>query len=175
VALKSYVAKRFGYDGWRKYLSALEPKVRKQVEMPSAREWYELDVMLRALHSLRDVFGEEQTDVVGDFGRHEAERDMSTVHRLFFRLANPAYVLEKATEYWRSFCDFGEWQVVRDSSHGATATLVGVPVVDEVYCQELSGYLQRLFELVGAKNVKSEHARCRARGDETCVWVGSWD
>jgi predicted hydrocarbon binding protein len=175
VALKSFVTRRFGYEGWKRYLGRIEPRERRDIEMPSAKEWYDLNVWVGSLQVLKDVFGEELPEVVFEFGRHEAERDLSTWQRLFLRMANPAYVIEKATEYWRKFCDFGRWEVERKGNNAAVATLTGVPVADALYCEELTGYLKHLFELVGAKNVKVEHSRCRSRGDDDCVWNGSWD
>ena len=175
VALKSFVTRMYGYDAWKQYLAQLEVSDRRQIEMPSAKEWYDLGVMLRSLQILDVVFGKDSGDVVYDFGRHEADRDLNTLQRVFLRMANPAFVIEKATEYWRNFCDFGEWRVERNGKKTATAILLGVPVTDPVYCRELSGYLQRLFELVGAKNVHSEHTRCRSRGDAQCEWVGKWE
>jgi hypothetical protein len=177
VALKSFVTRRFGHKGWKRYLSCIEPKERNAVEMPSTKEWYDLGLWIRSLHVLKEVFGDEEPKVVYEFGRHEASRDLSTWQRLFLRTANPAYVLEKATEYWCKFCDFGSWKVERKGNKAATATLRGVPVVDALYCEELTGYLNRLFELVGAKNLQLEHSHChsRSRGGDSYAWNGSWD
>jgi predicted hydrocarbon binding protein len=175
VALKSFVTRQFGYEGWKRYLGRIEPRERKDIEMPSANEWYDLEVWIHSLQILKEVFGDELPEVVFEFGRHEAKSDLNFGQRLFLRLANPAYVIEKAGEYWRKFCDFGRWEVERKGSTGAVATLIGVPVADALYCEELSGYLKHLFELVGAKNVKLEHTHCRSRGDDSCVWDGSWD
>jgi len=173
VALKSFITRKFGYDEWRRYLSLVEPGERKKVEMPMAKEWYDLDVWYRALHLLAENFGDDRQKIVLEFGRHEAERDLNGIQRLFLRLANPAFVLEKAGEYWKNFCDFGEWKIER-TENGAWAELAGVPVVDELYCTELLGYLSRMMELVGAKNVVAAHEQCRARGDDKCVFTGSW-
>jgi uncharacterized protein (TIGR02265 family) len=175
VALKSFVTRRFGYEGWKRYLGRIEPRERKDIEMPMANEWYELDTWVRSLQVLKEVFGEELPEVVFEFGRHEAKSDLNFGQRLFLRLANPAYVIEKAGEYWRKFCDFGRWEVERKSENAAVASLLDVPVADALYCEELSGYLKHLFELVGAKNVQLEHTKCRSRGDDKCVWNGSWD
>jgi len=173
VALKSFITRQFGYDDWRRFLSLLEPADRKKVEMPSAKEWYDLETWFRVLHVLSDNFGDDQRKVVLDFGRHEADRDLTSIQRLFLRLANPAFVLEKAGEYWRNFCDFGEWRIER-VENGARAELADVPILDELYCTELLGYLGRMMELVGAKNLQTEHIQCRARGDDKCIFTGSW-
>ena len=47
--------------------------------------------------------------------------------------------------------------------------------VDELYCIELTGYLKRMWELVGARNVSVKHDECRAKGHDRCVWTGAWN
>jgi predicted hydrocarbon binding protein len=46
--------------------------------------------------------------------------------------------------------------------------------VHDVFCRNLCAYLQRLFELVGAKDVTVRHVACRTRGDAECEFVFRW-
>jgi predicted hydrocarbon binding protein len=174
VALKSFIRKRFGDDGWQRFLASMPDADRVQVEMPVSGKWYELALVHRALHALVDELGGGNVDIAEDFGKHDAENDLNTVQRIFLRLANPAYAIEKSGQYWSRFCDFGELKVTRHGKNSASATLTGVPLVEELYCRQLTGYLTRLFELVGAKDLKVSHSECCARGDRQCTWMGTW-
>jgi hypothetical protein len=175
ASLKAFINKRFGSDKWQEFLNALPPDERTKLELPVSIGWYDLELVIKAMHVLDDVIGSGDGVLVFEFGRFDAEQDLTTVQRLFLRIANPAYVLEKAGQYWRRFCDFGEWKVERQGKNGASAELVGCPQVDELYCIELTGYLKRMWELVGARTVQVKHTMCRARGDDQCVWVGAWN
>ena len=72
-------------------------------------------------------------------------------------MANPAYVLEKAGEYWSRFYDSGEWEVVRETPNRARGTLSGVQPFDPYLGIYVTEYCHRLFELVGAKEVRTSH------------------
>jgi predicted hydrocarbon binding protein len=175
VALKAFIRERFGEEAWLVFLDSLDQDDRLEVELPLSIRWYDLVLMQRVFRKVDELLGDNDCSLIELFGRYEAERDLRTVHRMFLKMANPAYTLEKAGQYWRRFCDFGEWHIVRNGKKGATARFVGCPIVDALYCAELQGYFTRILELVGAKNVSVSHDECRANGDANCLFVGTWD
>jgi len=173
VALKFFVTREFGFDGWKKLLGAFPAQERVKLELPTSNDWYELGLWQRCLEQLQALFGANHPEIIDRFAAFEAERDLHTVQRLFLRMMNPAAVVEKVGEYWNRFCDFGQWEVTR-LPKGATAVLRDYPLPHALYCRELAGYFKRTLELVGARNVRVEHRSCRARGDETCAFEGTW-
>lgn len=173
IALRVFVRERYREDALQLVLDALSDEDRVTVEVATSSSWYDFEIRVRALRALDSVLGTGDNKLVYDFGAYGAERDLSTAQRMFLHLANPAYVLEKATEYWRRFYDFGEWEVKREH-RGAGALLRGNPVNDGVFCAEVTGYIHRMFELVGARDVMVGHPACRGRGDEECVFAGKW-
>ena len=173
VTLRAFVREHYDEHALQLLLEALPEDDRATVEIATSNTWYDFDTRVRALRALDQVLGSGDGKLVADFGRYGAETDLSTIQRMFLRLANPAFVLEKATEYWRRFYDFGEWEVMR-LEHGASAKLLDNPVSDEIFCMEVTGYIHRMFELVGARNVTAEHPCCRGRGDPYCEFTGRW-
>lgn len=179
VALKDFVRAQFGEDGWDRLLDALDDADRLLVELPTSISWYDIELVCRALGALDQVLGKNDRSLVEQFGRFEAERDLTTIQRVFLRMASPAWVVEKVGQYWRRFADFGEWNIQRErvdgeKAVGVKAVLTGVPRPDRCYCAELSGYFARCLELVGAKDVTVRHPECRAKGDARCAFVGRW-
>lgn len=53
-------------------------------------------------------------------GRYEAQHDLTYVHRIFLKLANPAYVIEQLGKLWTRFHDTGYWEVTRFTTTHAT-------------------------------------------------------
>jgi hypothetical protein len=128
---------------------------------------------VRQLCAIEEVVRERDPRIVEALGRYAAEADLTRIHRVFLRMANPAFVLEKAAELWGRFFDSGRWEIAR-VPRGADASLVGAGIVHEVFCRNLQAYLQRLFELVGAKSVTVRHTACRTRGDARCTFIVRW-
>jgi hypothetical protein len=173
VNTRRFVIERFGLSGWAKMLAQVSPQDREALAHVTDDGWFDEGLFLRQLGGVARGLGGGELKLLDELGRHNAERDISGPQRLFFRLANPAWVLEKSAEYWRKFHDTGIWEIQRQS-HGAIGTLSNFEVVDEAFCATVNAYIGRLFELVGAKGAVSEHPQCRARKGEHCVFVVRW-
>jgi hypothetical protein len=122
----------------------------------------------------RAALGEAPETSARAYGRFAAGHDLTTLHRVFFRFASPIYVLEKSTQYWSRFHDRGKWRIARPRPYSAVAELVGAGIVDAIFCETLLAYITRLFELVGARQPRWSHTKCRANGAENCVFAGEW-
>jgi len=171
---RSFVVKRFGEEGWAKVLAELSVDDQDDLRAIIPVGWYPLALYARLLRAIDAVCGGgRDMQVLYELGRFSAEHDLTTIHRMFLRFANPAYIIEKTGELWRRFHDTGTWEVTREPG-GVTAVLTGWGYVDEALCVQLTGYTTRALELAGAKNVVMDHARCRARGDKECRFRGTF-
>jgi predicted hydrocarbon binding protein len=158
----------------RAVASALSPKSADAFLGAIAVGWYPLDSYIDAVGALGGALGLAPDEAARAYGRYAAEHDLTTIHRFFLRLANPAYVLEKAGEYWGRYFDTGAWTVTRERETRALADLTAFDAVDRVYCESLTAYVQRMFELAGAREVRVTHVRCRARRADRCSFAIEW-
>ncbi len=172
--VRSFALERFGADGWEAVLQPLAPADREALLGFVPVGWYSLPLYARLIRTLDEVHGYGDLALVVQLGRFEAERDLTTIHRMFLRLANPAYAVEKLGEYWRRFHDTGDWDLTRENESHVTGYLDNWGCVDNALCRELVGYMGRMLELVGAKNVILEHPRCRALGADRCFFRCRW-
>ncbi|HEU4405082.1 MAG TPA: hypothetical protein VFS43_07305 [Polyangiaceae bacterium] len=173
VNLRDCLLARFGSEGLDAFMARRSPHDVQELRSVLAVGWYDLALETRLLEAVDRELGDGQGTLLAEFGPVYAERDLTRVHRLFLRLANPAYVLEKAGEYWGRFYNTGTWHVERLGDTGARGTLSGFSTYAG-YCQFLTAYLRRLFELAGARSVVVEHPACKHRGRAACVFVARW-
>lgn len=61
-----------------------------------------------------------------------------------------------------------------ETEGGVDGLLIDSAIVHDVFCRNLQGYLQRLFELVGAKDVTVGHPECRVQGGALCRFAIRW-
>ena len=186
TALRAFLKERFGTGAWDELLAALDPRDRVQVESAVSIAWTDIYLRMRVTAAFVRLFGVQAAreesdetrkagfDLLVDFGHFEAEKDLTTTQRVFLRMANPAYVLEKAGQYWSRFYDWGDLKVDRKAKTHAVAKLLDSAVVDELFCIHLVAYIERMFQLVGAKVVRVEHTECLARGDLACIFDVKW-
>jgi predicted hydrocarbon binding protein len=170
---REFIVLNFGPAGWALVLAELSPAERETLESVVAVGWYDHALQARFLGAAERALGDRAPKLMESLGRYAAEADLKRIHRVFLRMANPAMVLEKAAQLWGRYFDTGTW-TIRRVDHGADAILAGAGVVDELWCKNLCAYLQRLFELVGARDVTLRHPECRAHGGAHCAFVIRW-
>lgn len=172
--VKAFTERRFGDDAWERLVSAMDEADREELRAVISMGWYPLALYARLIRALDRMFGAGDLALIAELGRFEAERDLTTIHRVLLRLANPAFIVEKTGEYWQRFHDTGRWDIRRRSPTSFTGTLSGWGYVDEALCLELESYMVRCLELVGAKNVSMHHPRCRGRGHDDCFFEATY-
>ena len=171
---RDFILRRGGEDGWRRVLGVLPQGDRDAIASMVPVGWYDMSVNDHVNRGIVDVLDGGRMTMIEALGRYSATEDLKTIHRLFLRMANPAFVLERLAEFWGRYQDSGVWTVVRETPTRVLATLDGWDSRDEATCVRLGAYTQHLFELVGAKGVFLERRACRARGDAACVFAGGW-
>jgi hypothetical protein len=173
--VREFALARDGEKGWRRVLDRLSPEDQRAHAEVIPVGWYDVGLYDRANRALVDALGEGRVELMVAVGHSAAERDLTTIHRLFLRAANPAYVIERSAAYWGRFQDSGTWSVERLSVRRVRATLQGWGSTDPASCVRLAAYIERLFQLVGAKNGRLVRTACKAQGDAACVFEGEWD
>ena len=170
--MRSYVAAREGVEGWHRVLNALAPADRQIVATTVAVGWYPTPVFIRLLLTINEVIGHGSPAFWADFARVGAETDLTVFHRMFLRMANPAFVCEKVGDYWSRFHTHGHWESkrVEQGYVGTLSDFEGHPI----YCTLLVPYMARLLELVGAKQPVVTHPECVHRGAVDCRFTARW-
>ena len=121
-------------------------------------------------------WGEGDGHLVDVIGAYEAEQDLTVIHRIFLRMANPSFVLEKASDYWRRFYDVGTWRVTRRGKAGAIGILEGVDNLNPTFARYLHAYVQRMWQLVGARQLRSRYQILHGKDGKTKLRIeGAWN
>jgi hypothetical protein len=171
---RDFVETAFGAEGWATVAAELSRAARDALESVIAMGWYPAHLHVELLRAIEQSLGTGDGSVVRRTAVHAADFDVTRIHRIFFRFANPGLVLEKSGELWSRFYDSGHWAIERPTSTSASATLTRFAIVDALYCDYLLAYFLRMFAIVGAKEMRMQHSTCRARGDSACRFDGQW-
>ncbi|HEX8794969.1 MAG TPA: hypothetical protein VF765_28680 [Polyangiaceae bacterium] len=170
---EEYVKQTYGPDAWARVLAAMPAAAAEVRSSIVAVGWYDDTLLVETLRTVEEVLRERDPRIIETLGRFAAEQDLTRIHRVFLRMASPAFVLERATNLWRRFFDSGRWEV-KPAEGGVDGLLIDSAIVHDVFCRNLQGYLQRLFELVGAKDVTVGHPECRVQGGALCRFAIRW-
>ena len=106
-------------------------------------------------------------------GREAAADAVKGVYRFFALVLTPTALLSKASQMWSSLYNRGNMQVSYQTDHGATIKLLDFPS-ELAGCSRVTGWIERMAELTGVKNIRIQQTQCYAKGAPHCEWSISW-
>ncbi len=106
-------------------------------------------------------------------GREAAGDAVKGIYRFFALVLTPAALLSKASHMWSALYNRGELRVSDQTDHGATIKLLNFPS-EVAGCSRTTGWIERMAELTGVKNVRIQQTQCYAKGAPHCEWSITW-
>lgn len=106
-------------------------------------------------------------------GREGASDAVKGIYRFFALVMTPPALLSKASQMWTSLYNRGELKVEDQTSNSARIRLIAFPS-EPAGCARITGWMERMAELTGAKNVNVQQTQCYAKGQPNCEWIVRW-
>ena len=142
---------RQGNDVWSAMISSLTPSDRDELMGLNSMSWYEVSLQNRVLEALVEHLPGSENEVLMRLTEFEARQDLTVVHRMFLRMANPAFMVEQGARLWGRFYDRGKWTSER-VENGARSSLSDFGHIERIFVPYLGHYFLNAFTLVGAKD-----------------------
>ncbi len=134
-------------------------------------------IPVQLLNRITEAAARLKGETVDQFGRRagrEAAGDaVKGIYRFFALVLTPAALLGKASQMWKALYNRGELRVSEQTDHGATVQLLDFPS-EIAGCSRVTGWIERMAELTGAKNVHIQQTQCYAKGAPHCEWSITW-
>ena len=177
LSMRKFVHKTYGDDGLHALTDALAKRnmahIVSDVILPM--DWRPHEEWCALMEGIDGTFTQAgQERAATRLGRFTCEDQMRTVHKVLMRLLRPGWLLENASSVWSKYHDSGRWEVIRQRSNSAAATLFDMPPTPPVYCVTVSGWFERFFQLCGCREVRLLHPECVHRGGHGCRFEVSW-
>lgn len=107
-------------------------------------------------------------------GREGASDAVRGIYRFFALVLTPSALLSKASQMWKALYNRGDLRVSEQTDRGATVQLIDFPS-EVAGCARLTGWIERMAELTGVKNVRIQQTQCYAKGAPHCEWSITWN
>ena len=134
-------------------------------------------IPVHVLNELTEAGARAKGEPVDEFarraGREAAADAVKGIYRFFALVLTPAALLAKASLMWRALYNRGELRVTDQTDHGATIKLIDFPS-ELSGCSRTTGWIERMAELTGVKNVRVQKTQCYAKGATDCEWSITW-
>jgi hypothetical protein len=172
LSLQVFLRKRYGasaYDRTLEFLTEEEAAPLRGILLPV--NWYPTQAYIHALHVARALTGD--TEFYEEYGAFAAEFQITAFRRALLRFASPHFFLDRAGRLWARSHDTGVWHI-EGGDDWMRGTLRDFAIVDADYCSVLAAWIFRASEMTGVQG-QMKHTRCRARGDDACIFEGTWE
>jgi hypothetical protein len=174
VNAREFCHARFGEEGFSRVVASLPEGDRAVVEEALPVGWYDLGVYDRLHEAIVAELGDHDLAIMVPLGHFCAEHDLTTIHRVFLRMASADFLFSKYGDFWRRYQDTGQWSMTRENERCVRATLSSWGSTSEATCVRLAAYMEKFLELCGAHGARATRTRCRSRGDAVCEYRLAW-
>lgn len=106
-------------------------------------------------------------------GREGASDAVKGIYRFFALILTPAALLSKASSMWSTLYNRGQMRIENQTDRGATIKLLDFPS-ETAGCARITGWIERMAELTGVKDVRVQQTQCYAKGAPHCEWNVTW-
>jgi len=159
-----------GDERWRRFVAALPPDDAALVEHPPlAMSWLPLERVIRIHNAIfRDLFDGDPAKAF-ELGRRQFQSDLSTLYRMFIRVASPKYVIERAARIYETYVrNAGTMRVTDERATSVALVVEGHPSREPLFYEYLRGSIVATLEMT---RVKAPSVRILEVGFDSGRWV----
>lgn len=119
------------------------------------------------------VKGQPLEEFARYIGREAAGDAVKGIYRFFALVLTPPALLSKASNMWSSLYNRGEMKVDEQTETSARIRIVDFPS-EVAGCARVTGWIERMAEMTGVKDIRVEQTQCYAKGGPYCEWKLKW-
>lgn len=171
----TFVEERYGKDAREPLLEALDEESREVLEGSILSSgWYPFRIQVGLYEAIDQVFGSGDLSLCWEIGKFTCEHEMTTIHKMFLRLASLELWVKSAGLMWGRYYSDGGLEIESIGDDEGKVHVVDFDPVSKAFCYDFGGWLHRTLELNKREDVTVEHSECVLDGAATCSYMGRW-
>ncbi|MCP4649819.1 MAG: hypothetical protein GY853_07060 [PVC group bacterium] len=177
---KEFVLHKFGEDALRKVIDALQEEDKVIIDRPRivVTEWIPLDTWIHFFEGIVRELNHGDESIMLDAGRHNAEKELNSIYRVFLKAANPESIVKYCPIFLKLYFNSDENNIEMSTTKVAENKYVFLIKNFETRHRLLElgvqGWLQRAFELSRAKNLNVELTKSLGQRNRCFEYTVSW-
>ncbi len=171
----SFVKQKFGEDKLALVLAGLETSDRALLSKTIlVSDWYPFRLYGNFLTALDKTLGKGDGKLSRECGRFDAEFDLNTVYKAFYKMTSPQFIIGNAPLVWKAYFNAGRVEIDKHGTQGINFRIRDTDEYAPMVCREMEGWLERTVELSGGRQVVAKEIHCRAQGAAYCEYSIKW-
>ncbi|HKR62910.1 MAG TPA: hypothetical protein VJZ00_04195 [Thermoanaerobaculia bacterium] len=173
-SLQKFIDSELTIEQRDRLFAGLPPEYADRFRKPIlATETIPVHILNRFTEEAAKAKGEPLETFAHRAGREGASDAIKGIYRFFALVMTPPAILGKAGAMWSSLYNRGDLQVVEQTDNSARIRISNFPS-EPAMCARFGGWLERMAELTGVKDVQVQKNRCAAKGESCCEWKLQW-
>lgn len=173
-SLQKFLQEELTQQQFDRLLASLPPEYAARFRTPIvATETVPIHMLNVVTEEAAKVKGEPLDQFAIRAGRAGAGEAVKGIYRFFALVLTPASLLSKASAMWTTIYNKGRLEVVSQTENSAHIRLSDFPS-EAAGCARVTGWIERMAELTGAKDIRVKQTQCFARGAAACEWQINW-
>jgi predicted hydrocarbon binding protein len=165
-----------GKDGARGVIDALPPQLRVAFATRIRKAaWYPYEPFVALLRGIDARLGTGDLTYCEQIGRAAANADLSTVFKVFVRMASPSWLIRACPRVWSRYYEAGSMRATAWEPEETVVVIEDFPGIDPAHCWLMRGWMIGALEVVGGQVLPgAAHSQCAAQGDPRCEFTCRW-
>ena len=175
ILAKKYFTQRFGVEAVKNVIAGMSEVNRPVLEKTlMSGAWESEEAYGEFIGRADALLGSGNYEAARACGYYMAKEGAPITYKIFFRVGDPAFVIERAGRFWHQVHNNGELTITKTGKTSVIGRLTGKAFPSKAFCASLAGYFHGILELCGAKDIRVQETQCCATGAKTCEFDTSW-
>jgi hypothetical protein len=151
IAGREWIDEKLGAGTFEKFVAGGDPAF--QALLPGT--WYDIFTFNDAITKSAQRLGRDVKGITEEIARINGLRDLTSLYRVFLRVAAPVRVMGFLPQLWRNYVKFGDTTVITNEHGLFVGECVGIPTkVIDWACGGWRGFVPAAIEVAGGKNLR---------------------
>jgi hypothetical protein len=177
-SMQSYVRKKFGQEGFDRWLSAISTEAYMVYSQPiDTDQWFPLKTMLiDPTANIAQLFYEwDLKKAAWELGRFSADFGLKGPFRILVKIGSPNYFVHKSSEFMSAYYRPSTIETAESKDGLAIVHITKFPEIDKTIEYRIGGWMERALEINGCKNVKVNITKSLTSFEPYTEYKITWD
>lgn len=171
-----YIKEKYGENKIQEIMTKVPEEVKKLLEGTILDSvFYPASYLVSINEAIISPDDPEAKKIYKEIGRFSADSAYHGIYKLLFMVSSTKFMVGRAPNVWKTYYSQGILKMVGKEGNCAQIFIYNSEINHKSLCLRIEGFIERMIELTGGKNPKSEHLKCFSKGDDMEEWILNWE
>ncbi len=159
------------------WINSLPEESKKIFSNPIyATNWYPIDnAAVIPTEKIGEIIFNSANKGAWESGRYSAEVSLNGIYKVFIRVLNPAYLIQRASKILPTYYSPSAMEVVEQGTKSVKVHITEFSNPNEIIEFRIAGWIERALEITKCKDLSVNITKSLAKGDNVTEYSISWN